>query len=517
MHTSLPGGDGGRYRLPTSFTLLLTSHFHGTLGDTQLSRALQQRASPLVTAQATCVTLAVLSLDRFWAIVRHFKTPWFRTPVGVLLTTTIIWIGKLSLGHNPPYVLLRAVYVQKRGQTTGDARAPYVPYGRSTCEYGKVAIAQRSYVVSTYNSLTTCATNDARNRSRPDVACTPHSYTLRNRARSFLLSLPVAFFLKVFEWNWHGIKQLVCLDKFPSADQYQGYIIYTVLISYVIPLTTSVGCHWLIIRYLATMSANTSVAQKHVMARKKKVTRMVATVVILFAVCWAPNHALNLWFAFRSEGEIPHPIMWLKITALCMSYANSSVNPFVYGIMGENFKKAFAKSFQKGDSSGTGSAVSPKTPKLTKEEEIGMIKMGGRPAVENKNTPIDGDSSGTGSAVSPKTPKLTKEEEIGMIKMGGRPAVKNKNTPIDASSEGELHRLWRDHVGIRPRYAGRGASASRSLTSDINNTPPCVLSSNSNKCSSSALCSDTVSQVCVARGPDVRNASYPNRGLGDSV
>ncbi|KAI8509299.1 hypothetical protein Bbelb_131470 [Branchiostoma belcheri] len=26
---------------------------------------------------------------------------------------------------------------------------------------------------------------------------------------------------------------------------------------------------------------------------------------------------------------------------------------------------------------------------------------------------------------------------------------------------GELHRLWRDHVGIRPRYAGRGASASR--------------------------------------------------------
>ncbi|KAI8487133.1 hypothetical protein Bbelb_352030, partial [Branchiostoma belcheri] len=42
--------------------------------------------------------------------------------------------------------------------------------------------AQRSYVVSTYNSLTTCATNDARNRSRPGVACRPHSYTLRNRA-----------------------------------------------------------------------------------------------------------------------------------------------------------------------------------------------------------------------------------------------------------------------------------------------------------------------------------------------
>ncbi|KAI8513412.1 hypothetical protein Bbelb_100510 [Branchiostoma belcheri] len=40
----------------------------------------------------------------------------------------------------------------------------------------------RSYVVSTYNSLTTSATYDARNRSQPDLACRPHSYTLRNRA-----------------------------------------------------------------------------------------------------------------------------------------------------------------------------------------------------------------------------------------------------------------------------------------------------------------------------------------------
>ncbi|KAI8488928.1 hypothetical protein Bbelb_334460 [Branchiostoma belcheri] len=36
--------------------------------------------------------------------------------------------------------------------------------------------------LSTYNSLTTCATYGARNRSRPDVACRPHSNTLRNRA-----------------------------------------------------------------------------------------------------------------------------------------------------------------------------------------------------------------------------------------------------------------------------------------------------------------------------------------------
>ncbi|KAI8494113.1 hypothetical protein Bbelb_284600 [Branchiostoma belcheri] len=45
----------------------------------------------------------------------------------------------------------------------------------------------------------------------------------------------------------------------------------------------------------------------------------------------------------------------------------------------------------------------------------------------------------------------------------------------------ERHRLWRDHVGIWPRYAG--ALASRPLTSDIDNTLPCVSCSNTNECS----------------------------------
>ncbi|KAI8519750.1 hypothetical protein Bbelb_030070 [Branchiostoma belcheri] len=33
-------------------------------------------------------------------------------------------------------------------------------------------------------------------------------------------------------------------------------------------------------------------------------------------------------------------------------------------------------------------------------------------------------------------------------------------TLASIARQDELHRLWRDHVGIRPRYAGRGASAS---------------------------------------------------------
>ncbi|XP_019630268.1 PREDICTED: G-protein coupled receptor 54-like [Branchiostoma belcheri] len=242
-----------------------------------------------VTAQATCMTLAVLSLDRFWAIVKPFQTPWFRTPVGVAITTAIIWAG------------------------------------------------------------------------------------------SFLLSLPIAFFMQVLERDWYG-RKLFCMEEFPSEDEFRAYIIYTVLISYVIPLTTSVVSHCLILRYLATMAVTTSVAQQHVMARKKRVTRMVATVVTLFALCWAPNHAANLWFAFKREGlsgGFGTVTVWLKISALCLSYANSCVNPFVYGIMGDSFRKAFAKSFGKEDSQTAMSAMTPRTLKTTKADEIAMVKLGG--------------------------------------------------------------------------------------------------------------------------------------------
>eukprot|EP00058_Branchiostoma_floridae_P023335 XP_002608825.1 hypothetical protein BRAFLDRAFT_89693 [Branchiostoma floridae] len=244
-----------------------------------------------VTAQATCMTLAVLSLDRFWAIVKPFQTPWFRTPVGVGITTAIIWIG------------------------------------------------------------------------------------------SFLLSLPIAFFMEVSEQDWYG-RKFFCMEEFPSEDEYRVYIIYTVLISYVIPLTTSVVSHCLILRYLATMAGNTSVAQQHVLARKKRVTRMVATVVILFALCWAPNHAANLWWSFKRAD-------------LSGGYANSCVNPFVYGIMGDSFRKAFNKSFREGNSYTAGSAVGPRMAKNTKEE-IGMMKLGlgaGETGVD-KLTPVSSGPNG---------------------------------------------------------------------------------------------------------------------------
>ncbi|KAI8489959.1 receptor [Branchiostoma belcheri] len=381
-----------------------------------------------VTAQATCMTLAVLSLDRFWAIVKPFQTPWFRTPVGVAITTAIIWAVEFEADFTVKHSEAQANQSPTMAQPPVHIRTFQLAQwnGSRPC---RTPANHRRPCRTPANHKRPCRT--AANHSRPCSQSTPNNgcgefgsvqktifdvcliefgkciiNTImgthpttdkavlvmltdeRQSEGSFLLSLPIAFFMQVLERDWYG-RKLFCMEEFPSEDEFRAYIIYTVLISYVIPLTTSVVSHCLILRYLATMAVTTSVAQQHVMARKKRVTRMVATVVTLFALCWAPNHAANLWFAFKREGlsgGFGTVTVWLKISALCLSYANSCVNPFVYGIMGDSFRKAFAKSFGKEDSQTAMSAMTPRTLKTTKGDEIAMVKLGGGEAGEDKIT-----------------------------------------------------------------------------------------------------------------------------------
>ena len=79
--------------------------------------------------------------------------------------------------------------------------------------------------------------------------------------------------------------------------------------------------------------------------RRKRVTKLVASVVIVFATFWLPIHIINLWLKF--DVNFPKvPMMFnFKIFAHTLSYANSCVNPFVYAYLSDGFRKAFRKSF----------------------------------------------------------------------------------------------------------------------------------------------------------------------------
>ncbi|KAL3123141.1 hypothetical protein niasHT_005074 [Heterodera trifolii] len=95
-------------------------------------------------------------------------------------------------------------------------------------------------------------------------------------------------------------------------------------------------------------TANSSLRSRPETIRaKRKVTRLVLCVVIIWAVCWLP---LNLCF-FASGLIYPDtlvlrggkPIVVVQICSQVLAYCNSTLNPILYPLVSENFRKGFLR------------------------------------------------------------------------------------------------------------------------------------------------------------------------------
>ncbi|XP_004636176.1 thyrotropin-releasing hormone receptor-like [Octodon degus] len=76
---------------------------------------------------------------------------------------------------------------------------------------------------------------------------------------------------------------------------------------------------------------------------RKQVTKMLAVVVVLFAVLWLPYRTLVVVNSFLSPPYLD--FSFLLFCRLCI-YLNSAVNPVVYALMSQRFLEAFHKLFQ---------------------------------------------------------------------------------------------------------------------------------------------------------------------------
>ncbi|XP_072337836.1 galanin receptor 2b [Scyliorhinus torazame] len=77
---------------------------------------------------------------------------------------------------------------------------------------------------------------------------------------------------------------------------------------------------------------------------KRKVTKMIIIVTVLFCLCWLPHHVLILCFHY---GQFPfnQATYALRLLSHCMAYTNSCLNPIVYALVSKHFRKGFKKVF----------------------------------------------------------------------------------------------------------------------------------------------------------------------------
>ncbi|KAM8946205.1 thyrotropin-releasing hormone receptor-like [Pelodytes ibericus] len=79
---------------------------------------------------------------------------------------------------------------------------------------------------------------------------------------------------------------------------------------------------------------------KGALSSRKQVTKMLAVVVILFALLWMPYRTLVLVNSFMSK---PYLDPWFLLFCRLCVYANSAINPVIYNLMSQKFRTAFKR------------------------------------------------------------------------------------------------------------------------------------------------------------------------------
>lgn len=77
---------------------------------------------------------------------------------------------------------------------------------------------------------------------------------------------------------------------------------------------------------------------------KKKVTWLVAGIVIVFALCWCPIQVMLILMRLKSH-KITATYVAIQVFAHTLGYMNSCVNPIVYAFASETFLNSFKKSY----------------------------------------------------------------------------------------------------------------------------------------------------------------------------
>lgn len=140
-----------------------------------------------------------------------------------------------------------------------------------------------------------------------------------------------------------------------SGTYYHGRLYYGCFFAfaYVVPLLLVCVLYGLMIRRLmhgVLPGANGSGIRSFSAAKnaertrgKRRVTRLVLVVVVVFAVCWLPLQlVLVVQFVIQyPDEETEHTgLVVMKIAFSCLAYMNSCVNPILYAFLSDNFRKS---------------------------------------------------------------------------------------------------------------------------------------------------------------------------------
>ncbi|XP_011142861.1 neuropeptide CCHamide-1 receptor-like [Harpegnathos saltator] len=165
---------------------------------------------------------------------------------------------------------------------------------------------------------------------------------------AIVCATPASFsYIRVFRVN-RNVSFSVC---YPFPEEFgpsypKVIVICRFFIYYVIPLSIIAVFYILMARHLMH-STRTIPGEMHGQVRqvlaRKKVAKMVMAFVIIFAICFFPQHVFMLWFYINPTAPQDYNTFWhyFRILGFCLAFTNSCINPIALYCVSGTFRKYF--------------------------------------------------------------------------------------------------------------------------------------------------------------------------------
>lgn len=144
-------------------------------------------------------------------------------------------------------------------------------------------------------------------------------------------------------WMYAGLMALpnglvACALLLPAADTY-WFTLYQFFLAFAIPLAVICLVFFKILQHMSTSVA--PLPPRSLRVRTRKVTRMAVAICLAFFICWAPHNILQLVHLGVQQPSVA--FTYAYYIAISMGYANSCINPFLYIVLSETFKRQFLR------------------------------------------------------------------------------------------------------------------------------------------------------------------------------
>lgn len=131
-------------------------------------------------------------------------------------------------------------------------------------------------------------------------------------------------------------------EDYPKLNVMMKFLFY-----YLLPLLIISGFYAAMANHLVKSSKNMpgepQGQQSRQIEARKKVAKVVLSFVVIFAVCFFPNHVFFLWFYFNSSAHQDYDDFWhaCRIIGFCLCFINSCINPIALYCVSGVFRKYY--------------------------------------------------------------------------------------------------------------------------------------------------------------------------------